>query len=692
MDEFPQSNIQRKNHQKLTKNSYVKNNFTPMISAHDDLSSSLEKKVGDSFVKQGELRLLHGDISGIQFFDLAIQLDPGNPKLYFDQGLSILDFASEKGNEKSLLIAAKRFKAAVKLNPNYFEAWHSWGNTLYLLGKTFEEHHYFLEAEQKYKQALLLSSDQTSDILADLYWNYGCVWATIADRSNEPSDMHLALDAFNKTVSLQEDMSIEFWHDFGHICLKLGTKLNDLRFFLKSINCYKNAVSLSISSYDSWLNLACSLKTLYSFTHDEDHFTQANECFSTAAQLNSKDPKLWINWARILNISGRLIKDSKRLRSAIEKCRKAQYVKKSPIPEISAIWSEALSVLGLLNDKVDLIYMAQNKILDVMDSYPHIPELYHSFGLSLYALGSYFNDLDYYYQAIEKFQEGLTIDRTKHELWHALGYTYCIVGQLEDDNKTFDKAYKFFLKAIALQGNSTYYYDFAYSLLKYGEIINDQKTLELAKTNFEQALTLQKNAVYLHPDWLFNYGVCLDLLGGFTEERSLFQEAIDVLNHVLMIDPDFPSIHYQMALTYTHLAEITSDLDTYQSALHYYRLAHKRDEENDIIILDWSLTLISLGDELQDSLEAEFCFKEAEFKLTQSAKLGNIHAYYHLSCLYSLLNELEKSMHFLYKAKEFEALPPNQELLEDDWLENLRTTSMFQSFFFHLESQSKVDD
>ncbi len=691
MDDFSQSDLQTKNPIRASIPTHSNNHYTPPLSDIEDTSGSQEKKVGESFLKQGELRLLHGDISGIQFFDLAIQLNPNDPKLYFDQGLSILEFATEHGNEKSLLIAAKRFKVATKLKPYYFEAWHAWGNCLYILGKSFEEHHYFLEAEQKYKRALTLCNDQPDDILADLYWNYGCVWSYVSNRSNEPADMHLALDAFNKATKFQDDLPTEFWHDYGSVCLKLGMKLNNLRFFFKSINCYKNAVSISISSYDSWFHLACSLKTLYSFTHDEDHFSQANECFSTAAQLNSKDTHLWLNWAMILNTSGRLIKDPKRLRSAIEKCHKAQ-IQDPCIPEVRAIWSEALSILGLLNDKVDLIYDAQNKILDIIEEHPYIPELYHSLGLSLFALGNYFTDLDYYYQAIEKFQEGLTIDRTKHQLWHALGVTYCVIGQLEDDNKIFDRAHKFFQKALAIQGNSSYFYDFAYSLLKYGEIINDQRTLELAKANFEKALSLQKNAVYLHPDWLFNYGIALDLLGVFSDERSHYTKAIDVLNHVLMVDPDFPNIHHQIALTYSHYGELTSEIESFHRALHHYRLAHKRDEENDVIILDWALSLISLGDELENSEEADNCFKEAEFKLTQAAKLGNTHAYFHLSCLYSLLRQLEKSMHFLYKAQEFDALPSIQDLLEDDWLENLRVTSMFQSFFSHLESQTKVDD
>lgn len=671
-------------------------NSTPSLKL-SDLTKKLvtnsinDKQVGETFFKQGELRLLHGDISGVQFFDLALQLDASNPKLYFNQGLALYEFGRQHQSSKGFLLGSKRFKAATKLQNDYFEAWNFWGSSLYQLGMLSKQHHFFLEAEQKFKKAISLSCTQSQDVLSDLYWNYGSVWIQLSSKSHEPSDMHLALDAFSKAANLSEDLPVDFWYDYGKICLMLGSKLNEQRFFVKSIQCYKNAVSLEISSYKSWLELAKALKTLYFATHDEDHFTQANECFSTAAQLNSKDVELWIQWGNILCTSGRLISDEKRLRSAIDKCQKAILTDDSK-PVINSIWSEALSTLGLLSDQVELIYEAQNKVLDLLDKNLCTPQLLYALGISLFGLGKYFNDLDFYYQAIEKFQEGLTLDRTKHKLWHALGITYTVIGQIEDDNQTFSLAHKFFQKALALRPTSLYYYDYAHSLSKYGEILNDASLLLQAKENFEYALKLQKNATYLYPKWLFEYGVTLDHLGEFSDERAHYVKALDILNHVLMVDPDFPQIHYQLALTYAHHAELTSETEIFQRALHHFRLAHKRDEENDVIILDWALTLTSFADEIEDETMKSNSFRDAEYKLTQAAKLGNTHAYYHLSCLYSLTRNIEKSMHFLLKANEFDALPEAEELLEDDWLENLRETLPFQNFYHHLESQYKVDE
>jgi hypothetical protein len=692
MENYPLSDLHPKQHCESPSNPAIKYNFDkPLFPNEMQKQLSEDKKIGESFFKQGELRLLHGDSSGIQFFDLAIQLDPNNYKLHYEQGLSLLEFANHKGHEKTLLLAAKRFKQSVKLLPAFFEGWHSWADTLYCLGKNSQEHHFFLEAQSKYKQAIAISKGQPNDILADLYWNYGSVLHSVAKKSKEPSDALAAVDCFEKALPHQQDMPLDFWHEYGEININLGLHLNDLRFFDKGIFCFKNAVSLSMSSFDSWIHLAKALSTLYHFTHDEEHFTQANDCFTTAAQLNSKNISLWTAWAELLKSSGFLIKDVKRLHSAVEKCHRAHSIEEGHIATL-CIWVEALSYLGLLTEKVGLIHDAQNKILLLVEDEPS-PEALHAYGVSLFCLGKYFNDLDYYYQAIEKFQEGLSQNRTLHQLWHSLGYTYTRAALIDDeDGSAFEKAFRFFQKALSLQGNARYYFDCAFCLLKWGEQAHNEPLLKKASDYFEMALNLQKDSVYLHANWLFNYGVTLDLLAGFHDDGQLYMQALEILNHVLIIEPEHPKVHYHLALTYTHYAEISEDPISFQKAIYHYKLASKKEQENDQLILDWAITLASYGDHLQNNENKLHYLKEAEFKMMQAAKLGNIHAFYHLACVYSLLHEPVKAMYFLKKAQVFDALPSYEEILEDDWLENLRSTKLFEEFISNLETRSSSEE
>ena len=45
-------------------------------------------------------------------------------------------------------------------------------------------------------------------------------------------------------------------------------------------------------------------------------------------------------------------------------------------------------------------------------------------------------------------------------------------------------------------------------------------------------------------------------------------------------------------------------------------------------------------------------------------------------------------MKFLNKAKEADILPNPEDVLEDEWLQNLKTTDFFSNFIFKLKEES----
>jgi len=650
----------------------------------DELKKQDYSALSAALVRKGEFRLLIGDKSGLEFFEMALKLDPSNPRLYIDQGLALFEYGSHDGHEKELALASKRFKTATTLEPTSFEAWHLWGNTLYFLGKKKEEPSYFSHACKKYEKAIALSEGQSADILSDLYWDYGDLWAKLAEISEEATDFHVAIQAYDKAISFQDDLPAEFWLNFAQVYFTLGNKTNDLRLFVKAINCYKNAISINISSSEGWFKLAKALHTLYSYTHDEDHFSQANECYSTASQLAGKNKEIYMDWARLLLESGFALRDVNKLRASVEKCQKAHRCEKNN-PYISAIWAEALAFIGVLTDQLELIHDAQNKTDPLVEKFED-PEILYSHGMVLSALGLYYKDSDYYYQATEFFQEGLSLNRAHHKLWYAMGSSTFAAAALDHDDKSYERACRFFERALHLKVSSTYHCHYAICLSKYGDFIHDQKTLELSLYHFEQALNMQKNAAYLHPDWIFHFAIALDYVAEFTENDSQYVRALDLLNHILMVKPEFPRIHYQLAIVYSHYAELTNEVEIFHRAIHHFRIAHQKEKENDQVILDWALTLVNLGDLLENHVESDQYFREAEYKMIQAAKLGNVHAYYSLACLYSLLGELPGALRFLHKAKVFDGLPPIEEILEDEWLENIRETEEFNSFLAEIQS------
>jgi tetratricopeptide (TPR) repeat protein len=622
--------------------------------------------LAESLVSEGEMALLKGDFSAIALFDQAEHIEANDPDLFHRQGLALFEYGSEEGKEKALHFANKKFKLAASLKKDSFHIWQAWGNTLFLLGKITGQHRYFIEASEKYQKATTLAHGQSPDLIAELYWDYGAVWMHIGEKSGEALDDQLALDAFQKASSFQEELSSEFWHDYGHTALRLAPRINDTRLYVKAINCFKHALSMGGTTFEGWKGLGIALEQLYSQTHDEDHFSQANECFQAATGSAPEDAKTWLHWARFLCDAGRRHSDVKRLRACIEKCHRA-YVCDSELKEAVGIWAEALALLGVISDRLDLIYEAQNKIAEVVTD------------------DCNFNDAEYYFQAIEQFQLGLSINRAHHKLWYAQATTYATIAQMGGDLDDYQKAIRFFNKAIDLSPSSYAICDLALVLSKLGEITHDQRWLEEAIVQFERALSLQKNAVYLHPEWLFHYASTLDMLGDFYEEETHYLKAIEILSHVLMIDPDFPSIHYRIALVHSHLGDLTGELDHFERAAHYYRLASKHDEDNDQIIDDWGVTLINIAERSKNLAEVDQIYRDAEHKLSHAAKLGNKESYYHLACLYSLLRQYDKGNRFLEKADAFKALPSIDEMMQDDWLDGLRMTEEFRALIAQIE-------
>lgn len=641
----------------------------------------------DSMMHRAEIALLNRDVSGVELFDSAAKLEPQDPRLFYRQALALYECGTTPGKERLLFIAAKKCKIATSLQENLFSAWLLWGNILSTIGSYTKECRYFLEAEKRLKKAIDFSQKRAGNELIDLYSAYGSVWTSIFHHSQEPCDLQKSINAFERCTSISETLPAGLWHSFGTASLCLADRINNPSLYAKAIYCFRQAITAESTEYKHWLKLAQTLEKLFYNTHDEEIFSQANDCFSQAAHCKPLEGTIWFEWARFLCSGAARTQEPKQLRAAIEKCQKALSCNYDHSMVLS-VWAEALAHLGVITDRVDLLYEAENKASEALELSDAKPDIWRSCGICLHALGTYFNDIDLYYQAIEKFQQGLSINRAEKSLWHSLALSYAEIALAEADFEPLSHAIRFFNKLLDLHTTSYYLFDYALFLSKFGELSHEKKWLEEALFRFEQAIGMQKNSLYLHPDWLFHYASTLDQLGDFYDDLSYYTRAIEIFSHVLMIKPDYPQIHHKLALAFSHHGELSSESDYFYKSLHHYRIALKQDEENDLIILDFGLTQIHLAEQIHDRAEADLFYREAENRILQAAKLGNLQAYYHLSCLYSLLGQYDKSIYYLYKADQFDALPPLEEMMEDDWLDDVKNRADFQAFAANLEARS----
>lgn len=653
------------------------------LEEHPDLRQELRRAV-ELHLVQAETALFRGEIAeALHHFDQATLLDPDNPKIYLSQGLALFEAGSHEGKEYLLSKASKQFKKAVRLHPGHFDAWHIWGSLLYFMGTQLGESHYFFQAHEKLERASQLSNGQRPETLCELYWDRAAVLSKIAIQSGEPSDAFEALTLFEKASAIEDNLPATFWIDKASTYLTLSVQVPHTHFMDQAVTCAKKAFQLEPSEESTYI-LTQAYSRLYLKTHDEEDFNQATHYYTIAYEKNPKSVAL--NWAQFLCQAARIASGEKRLQLALDKCRHAPFLDVDH-PLVLSVWVEALSLLGKETDRLDLILAAKDKLASAADEEPTSPDVLYSWGLCLHALGEYFDELDYYYQAIEQFQAGLSLDRTQHRLWHALGCTYAVLGDIEGSDQNFALALRFLEKALALSESTEYLFDYASTLSKVGELFAKIEYAERASLGFERLLHLQKNAVYLHPHWLCRYALNLDVLGTYHEEPSYCERAVDLLSHVLTIDPDFPQAQHYMALALSHLGDLREDTESLTRALGHYALALQEEEESDSILLDWGTTLINLGCHNPDATQTDLLYNEAYSKLNQALCLGNPHAYYSLSCLYSLMGECEKSMEYLLQAYKNKAIPPIEELLEDEWLDDLRSTSLFQEFIYNMEKR-----
>lgn len=651
------------------------------------LDAEQKKELALQNLGQGELALLQGNLAALPLFEAASQLEPANPQIWYRQGLAFFEYGSEEGKEKALLLASKHFKVATQLDPSFFDAWVAWGNTLLQLGKFHNEHHFHLEAKEKYQKALELSANQSKDILAELYWDYGIAWTEIAAHSGEALDVRLSIEAFQTSLKLQPNPSPEFLHNCGKAHLEMGLLINDSRLYFQAVQFLQQSVEIAPNYFDGWSSLAEVYSQVYINTMDDRYVQKASQAFGQAVKLSPHNSDIWLSWAQILGESGRINNDIRLLRQSIENCARS-YTLDPKNTLITAQWVESLSWLGSATSRLDLLTEAEQKIIKATDQHPDDPDLWHAYAICLICFGKYYQDADYLELAIEKLQYGLSVDRTSAEHWYTLANTHKLYAELTNHEDLLERANRFYAKAIDLKPSCPpIIFDAACSLLHFSELTRDLPSLQKAISYFETLLQSHKEVVLHHPQWLVEYAKALEWLSEFSMEEAHLARALEVFSHVLLIDPDFPGVHYRIAQCNTALGHHTGEIEFYKRAITFFRLSLRQDEENEQIWLDWGIALIHLAHQTLDSDFRNQLYWDAEMKISKSGKLGNPAAHYHLACLYSILGRTDEAMELIRKSLQLKALPPLEEMLEDEWLEDLRRTESFVQFLAELEEK-----
>jgi len=683
-----------KNYKKIFQEMLKERNFAQLISFHDPsrwetLNSDERELLSLLFVTQGEKQLSEGDAKVLESFRLANSIAPDNAKVLCKQGLI---FCNLTQNPFYLKTACKFFETSVAVEPDFFDAWHGWANCLVRLGLSNRSFQTFNDALDKFATAKKLSPAVTELRISAYYRDLGFCWYAFGKLSGEPHDFKKAVQFYQKALRLGM-CSSEFWNDYGNALHELAHLAGKTELIAESVEKYWMSIKQSPSYYPGWHNMATSLTILYQSHPQDAYFSLACDSFDRAIKIDANNSTLWKKWGELLAVKGKTQRDVSALWESSKKMEAADLCDTNN-PEILNAWGEVLLLIGSWEENYTYLKEALKKITSSLEIQKDFSRGWFLYGSCLNEIGVLFRDERYFIEAAEKFQFALQLDENDPFSWHGLALSSFGRGQILDDTSLIEQAQEYCLKVVECQGSQIpqFWNDWGLILLKLANLTGEKKYLELAVPKFEQALALVAKMGIQAPyqaDWLYNLGCAVEALGECEESTALLGRAISYFSQALEMNPDCFHAHFNTGSAYLSMGEITGDLEFFFEANKYFEKMLAHDPEDDSTWNEWGVSFIHIGNLIKDTTNPESGIKyylEAEKKLLQAAGLGNCIAIYYLACLYSITENFEGSIFFLEKCEKNHTLPEINDLLLDDWLENVRQTPLFFYFISQLET------
>ncbi len=653
----------------------------------ESMSTDERELLGNLFVMQGKDQLEKGDKSGLKAFDMAAKAAPKNAEILYQKGLA---YSLQDNNKRCLASACRAFEKATKLKPEYIDAWLEWAYSALHLGKMKADPEILHGALDKFERAESLLKKKRKGSRATMNWHWGHCWHMIGKLSGEAIDLSKALDKYKKADSLGLDMT-EFWIDYGNAFAEQASLLGKSELFLEVVELFQKAVERDPEDFEAWLSIACSYMRLYEDALDEDYFYLANDAFDRASEIFSGSSSLYLCWGQLLLASGKFTHDMDKVFEAAIKFEQADECERDH-PVILCRWSEALMNLGSVHDSYQMISEAHEKIKRSAEIDSDSPETWYFYGRCLVEMGRYFSDTKYYIEGIEKYQHGFSLDKSLKLFHYGMGIAYFELSSLSGDESAIRQALKHYsqLEEEADQLPPQFWVDWGHALFKYGENSMQKHYVEAAMHKYEEAMSILGDDVEKEPlliDCLYHYGLSLDLLGDMYDEPTFYEKSIQIFSYLMQVNPGFLVARYHLALSYSHLGELVSDVEYLQRSSEEFEAIVQEDPENEMVWNDWGVTLLNLANLVCDPSKIEYTeqlYSMAEARFHNAVALGNVGAYYNIAGYYSLVGNFHAAMEFLEKAYQAQAIPSVDDIMHDEWLDQLRHTDEFRNFLSKL--------
>lgn len=646
------------------------------------------------FVKQGKAQLSKGDKEAAKSFKRAEKVAPKSPMVYYSQAVAY----AAQDDERSLNQALKALEIAVELDDCFINAWHSLGNVNARLGTITGKSHYFYSSDSAFQFTFDLAKEAKEEYQAILCCHWGSLWYEIAKQSGEPSDYVRAVELFRFSQSKGLE-SGEFYNTFGRTLRDMGHLLDREDLMEEAKGHFLKAVTLSPEVSLWQFDVACICQELFEDTGNVDLFSESCDHFERTIDLDPDSEIVWCRYGELYSLAGRLSRSAELIEMALKKFERAHEV--NPVASFVILrWVESLLNLFSLTEKLEFLNEALKKSISLVRIAPDSPDAWALNGECQLEYGRYFSSKEHFEQAIRILDCGLEKHPTAISILSNLTFACFSYGDLTNDSSFIEKSLNLFYRLSTLHEEPPpqFYCDWGITLMKLGEMTRDKNPIELAIEKFEKAISSkleEDSGEEVDPNWLYNYGCAFDFLGDFYEDPMYYDKAIHVLTHVVQTDPEHFPARFNLAIAFTHLGELSSDPQMFYKAVDQYHFLVHREPEDEMLWNDYGVCLLNLAVITSDPILGKVnktMYDQAESKLLHAASLGNQGAYYNLGCLYALLNNFEAAMYYLEKGEQCDVLPPLEDILHDEWLENLRNYPPYRSFISRLLNSQEEED
>jgi len=622
-------------------------------------------------------------------FTIALSLSPNDPAIWYRRGLAFALQDSQVLLEEGSLC----FEKAISIKETFFDAWYAWGNVLVRRGVVLGDPSFFSQAEEKFKKAETLI--EHPDAVKEFYWHFGLAYFMIGRSSGEAVDLHQAVRCYRKAREF-ELTRLDFYNDFANALVELSLLINCQDLLFEAIELYLHSLDTTDPAQETarelavrYCNLGACYQYLFEYHHEETFFKQAQECFANATKHNPNFGNAWAFWGYLLLYAAKLWQDVTFLESCLDKfSRLADFCEDKPM--LLARMSEAFSIYGSHQEDLKYLTDADEIAKAAIDSGPDVPYAWSAAALANLELGRYFGDEKYFQMAIDNAEKALAINPKIGMSAHVLAVSKFSLGESRGELDLMQEAALAFFQASKSEvGRFGYLWnDWGIALLNLADVTHEKRFVQDAIEKFEQGILLHE---HVNPAWLVNYGSALDYWGDLTDDDSYYEKAIEVLTHALSLDSTNTHARYHLGLALCHLGELTSDLAILQKAIAELQQVLQEDMEDDTAWNDLGMAFLHVAEMTKDPSSEDVqnsLYELAEQHFLQSLSLGNQHVYYNLACASALLEKEQETLLFLEKGAHFHLLPPLSEIMEDDWLDNVRDAPGFQEF---LNRQARQD-